>query len=99
MSELETLRRENAELRRLAELQAAQMARLIEQLARLNERVSELLAVAQRKTRKTPAEKPPVAPPAVEGEARRTFEERPSSRRQPSRVEGAHEGPGVRIGA
>ena len=50
MSELEALRGENAELRR-------QIGQLITEVARLNERVSELLSVAQRKHRKPPAEK------------------------------------------
>ncbi len=77
MNELEELRRENAELRRQTLALTAQIAQLIIELARLNERVSELLAVAQRKHRKLPVEKPPVAPPTVEGEARRAFEQRP----------------------
>lgn len=72
MDELEALRRENAEQRK-------QIAQLIEQLARLNERVAELLAIAQRKQRKPVAavSAAPAAPPVVEGEERRAFEERP----------------------
>lgn len=80
MDELEALRKENAELR-------AQVAQLVTELARLNERVSELLAVAQRKQRKAPAlsaAAPPVAPPVVEGEARRAFEERPKAPEKPA---------------
>ena len=46
--------------------------------------MSELLAVAQRKHRKLPTEKPPVAPPTVEGEARRAFEQRPLAPEKPS---------------
>ena len=72
MSELEALRGENAELRR-------QIGQLVTELARLNERVTELLAVAQRKHRKPAAEKPAAVPPTVEGEARRAFEERPKA--------------------
>ena len=74
MDELEALRRENAEQRK-------QIAELITQLARLNERVSELLAVAQRKQRKSsPAvAAAPAAPPIIEGEERRAFEERPKA--------------------
>ena len=75
--ETEALRRENAELRQ-------QVGQLITELARLNERVSELLAVAQRKHRKPPAEKPPVAPPTLEGEARLAFEQRPKAPEKPS---------------
>lgn len=75
--ETEALRRENAELRR-------QIGQLITELARLNERVSELLAVAQRKHRKPAADKPPAVPPTVEGEARRAFEQRPTAPQKPS---------------
>lgn len=75
MDELEALRKENAELR-------SQIARLIDEIARLNDRVSELLAIAQRKQRRpaAPTGAPtPAAPPIVEGEARRAFEERPKA--------------------
>jgi len=64
------LQRENAELR-------AQVSRLVETIAKLNERVGELLAAAQRKQRKPPAPKPPMPPPTVEGEAKQAFESRP----------------------
>jgi transposase len=64
------LQQENAELR-------AQVSRLVETIAKLNERVGELLAAAQRKQRKPPAPKPPMPPPAVEGEAKQAFEARP----------------------
>ena len=84
MNELEELRRENAELRGQTLALNAQIAELITELARLNERVSELLAVAQRKHRKHPVEKPPAAPPTVEGEARRAFEQRPLAPEKPS---------------
>jgi transposase len=78
VSELEALRRENAELR-------AQLAQVLVQLARQNERISELLAIAQRKHRKAPVDAPPAAPPpAVEGEARRAFEERPKAPVKPT---------------
>lgn len=74
MDELEALRKENAEQRR-------QIAQLIAELAKLNDRVGELLAVAQRKQRKAPALAPataaPPAAPVVEDAARRAFEERP----------------------
>lgn len=87
MDGLETLRKENAELRRQSEALRTQVAQLIAELARLNERVSELLAVAQRKQRKAPAPgaaAPPVAPPVVEGEARRAFEDRPKAPDKPA---------------
>lgn len=77
MSELEALRRENAELR-------AQLARVLVELARQSERISELLAVAQRKQRKAPVDRPPAPPPVVEGEARRAFEQRPKAPDKPA---------------
>ncbi|MBK8999529.1 MAG: transposase [Myxococcales bacterium] len=80
MDGLEALRKENAELR-------AQVAQLLTELARLNDRVSELLAVAQRKQRKAPAPgaaAPAAAPPVVEGEAQRAFEERPKAPDKPA---------------
>ena len=79
MNELEALQRENAELRRQTLALTAQLGELITELARLNERVSELLAVAQRKHRKPAVEKPPAAPPTIEGDARRAFDERPTA--------------------
>jgi transposase len=58
-----------------------EVRRLVEMVARGNERITELLAVAQRKkrgTRATPPAKPPTPAPAVDANARRGFEERPS---------------------
>jgi transposase len=69
--------RENAELRAQVRTLLATVAQLTEQCARLNERVGELLAVAQRKQRKPPVPKPPSPPPVVEGEAKLAFEARP----------------------
>jgi transposase len=79
VDELEALRRDNAALR-------DQVTQLIEQLARLNERVAELLAVAQRKQRKAGAPSappPPAAPPVVDGEQQLAFEERPHAPQKP----------------
>ena len=56
-------------------------ARIAEQtssIAKLNERVSELLAIAQRKQRKPVPPKLPEPPPVVEGEAKEAFESRPN---------------------
>lgn len=46
-------------------------------VAKLNERVAELLAVAQRRLRKPPPPKPTEPPPVVEGEDKLAFEARP----------------------
>lgn len=70
MDKLAALQEENAALR-------AQVTQLIEMVAKLNERVGELLAVAQRKQRKPPAPKPPEPPPVVEGDAKQAFDTRP----------------------
>lgn len=70
MLELTALQQENAALR-------AQVTQLIESLAKLNERVAELLAVAQRKQRKPSPPKSPEPPPAVDGDEKQAFESRP----------------------
>ncbi len=69
-AEGEKLLRENAELRAL-------VTKLTEQVAKLSERVAELLAVAQRRHRKPPPEKLPEPRPDIAGDAKRAFEERP----------------------
>lgn len=87
MDELAALRRENAELR-------SQLGKLIDEIARLNDRVSELLAVAQRKQRKQATAAAPAAPataPAVEGDAKRAFEGRPKPPEPPARERPAKE--------
>jgi transposase len=80
---LNELARENADLRRQVVELATQIASLVSELARLNERVSELLAAAQRKQRKPAVERAAVAAPVVAGEARRIFEERPKAPEKP----------------
>jgi transposase len=86
VDELEALRRENAELRERTKSLTAQVGQLVVELARLNDRVTELLAVAQRKQRKAspPTDKPPAPPPIVEAEAQRAFEERPKAPEKPA---------------
>jgi transposase len=86
VDELEALRKENAALRGQLGEQRAQIAALIDQLARLNERVAELLAVAQRKQRKpaAPAAAPAPVPPTVEAETQRAFDERPKAPDKPA---------------
>lgn len=86
MDELEALRRENAALHQQSASDRVQIAQLLEQLARLNERVGELLAVAQRKQRKAGAAAAalsPAPPPVVDGEAQRAFGERPKAPEKP----------------
>jgi hypothetical protein len=70
-----TLLRENRELREL-------VASLTKQLAKLNERVDELLAVAQRKQRK-PSEPKPAPPPEVDSVAKAAFDDRPQAPPKP----------------
>jgi transposase len=67
---IEALRQENAQLRE-------QVADLIREVAKLTDRVAELLVVAQRRQRNPPAEKPPAAPPDVSPDAQHAFDERP----------------------
>ena len=69
-AEGEKLLRENADLRAL-------ITKLTDQVAKLTERVAELLAVAQRRQRKPSAEKPPEPRPEVVGDAKQAFEQRP----------------------
>ena len=70
MLDVAALHQENVALR-------AQVTQLIELVAKLNERVAELLAVAQRKQRKPSPQKSPEPPPAVEGDAKHAFDTRP----------------------
>lgn len=53
------------------------VATLTGQLARMNERVGELLAIAQRKQRKVTEPKPPPSPPNVGRDEGKAFQERP----------------------
>ena len=82
MLTVDALLKENAALRE-------QIARQIEQIAALNDRVSELLAVAQRKQRKSTEPKPPPPPPVVDGEAKAAFEARPKPPDLPPKEQGA----------
>lgn len=75
----ERLLRDNAGLR-------AANARLTELIAKLTEQVAELLAVARRRQRKPPAEKPLVPAPKLSKGAQRAFEERPKPPEKPVRI-------------
>ena len=84
MLDVAALQLENSSLReQLAELTAqlrslvSGNAELAKTIARLNERVAELLAVAQRTQRKPSPPKSAEPPPAVEGDAKLAFESRP----------------------
>jgi transposase len=75
--DVDALLRENAELR-------ASIGKLTDQLAKLNQRVAELLAVAQRRQRKPAVERPPVPAPHVDDDAKQTFEARPKAPPKPA---------------
>ena len=77
--DVEAVQRENAAQRaQIAELLSTN-TKLVEEIAKLNDRVAELLAIAQRKQRKatTPTAKKPEPPPVLEAEAQEAFEARP----------------------
>lgn len=79
LGDVDALQRESAAQRaQIAELIATN-AKLVAEIAKLNDRVAELLAIAQRKQRKktTPAEKTHAPPPVVGADAQQAFEARP----------------------
>ena len=71
---------------RIAEL-TREVGRLATLIAQSNERVAELLAIAQRKKRgnERPAPKPPQAPPDIDEEAQAAFDDRPKAPELPSK--------------
>jgi transposase len=80
---VEALQQENLALRgQIAQLLVSNAA-LTASISKLNDRVAELLAAVQRKHRPVAAEKPPSAPPVVQGEAQRAFEARPKPPAKP----------------
>jgi len=94
-SQNQRLLAENAELRaalgkaeaRIAEL-VAEVSRLAELVASLNDRISELLAIAQRRKSPTPKpERQPEPPPSLDAQARTKFEDRPLPPELPPRPE------------
>lgn len=88
MVDAAALQRENAELRAQLASATAHFGGVIEsltmQIAKLNDRVAELLAVAQRKQRKA-REKPVVeqTPPTLAADAKLAFDERPQPPAKP----------------
>jgi transposase len=79
VDELATLRRENAELRE-------QLSQLIEVVAKLHDRIAELLPAAQRRQRKPTVPKP-VPPLVVDADAQAAFEARPKAPEKPPKEE------------
>jgi transposase len=76
--DVEALRAENAAQRvQIAQL-VAQVVGFVEQVAKLNDRVAELLAVAQRKQRKPSPPPVAAAPVALDAAAKVAFDERPT---------------------
>ena len=72
---------------RVAEL-TAEVGRLADLVAKGNERIGELLAIAQRSRRgprKDAPAKPPEAPPVLDEQARKAFKKRPAPPRRPER--------------
>jgi len=81
IADVEALQRENAELR-------AQVSALVAEIAKLNERVAELLAIARRKQRKNAVsvEKKPAPPPVIEADAQQAFDARPKPPERPEKT-------------
>ncbi len=100
MATVADLRRENAEQRaQLAQLaastatQAVQLAQLVAtnaaltaEVAKLNERVAELLAVARRRQRPPVAPPPPMPPPTLDAATALAFADRPPPPAVPEKV-------------
>ena len=79
MVDVEAVLRENA-------AQRVQIAQLIDQIAKLNDRIGELLAIAERKQRKPSVAKPP-APPVVDDATKTAFEARPKPPEIPDKTQ------------
>ena len=73
----EKLLRENAELRATVTELTKRLAEQFDQIAKLTDRVDELLAVAKRRQRKPPPEKTPPPPPSISAKERLAFDKRP----------------------
>lgn len=88
MLDAETVHRENEALRAQLAAMLATNTQLVTEIAKLNDRVAELLAIAQRKQRKTatPPEKKPEPPPVVEAAAQQAFDARPTAPALPEKT-------------
>jgi len=71
------MQRENTALRAQVAQLLSTNQQLVSQLAKLNERLTELLAIANRKRRKTPEPKTPPPAPEVPAETQAAFDARP----------------------
>lgn len=87
--EVHRLRAENARQREQIEGLVAQVSQMGEMLARANEQLAELLAIAQRKKRPPPRRaKPPAAPPTLSEAQREAYENRPKAPPLPKKQKG-----------
>jgi septal ring factor EnvC (AmiA/AmiB activator) len=77
LAEVEALQRENTALRAQVAQLLSTNQQMVSQLARLSERLDELLAAARRKGRKGTAEKKTLPAPVVAAEAQQAFDTRP----------------------
>jgi hypothetical protein len=79
--DVDALLRENAELRAMSAHFTGIIDQLTQQLAQMNERVTELLAIAQRRQRRSGMKDapppPPTAPPSLPPALKKAFDERP----------------------
>lgn len=76
------LQRENAEQRAQIAAMLATNTQLVAEIAKLNDRVAELLAIAQRKQRKpagSPTERKPAPPPSLATDQQKAFDARPKA--------------------
>ncbi len=77
LTDVAALQRENAEQRAQMAAMFATQALLVAEIAKLNQRLAELLAVARRKQRKTTSgsseTKPTPPPPNVDADAQKAF--------------------------